>query len=402
MADPELLPESRRRAERAGQRSRRRRRVAVFGAAFSAAALIVGALFATDVIALPGDGETTSRVAVRRVEVTTTTKPPRRPIAALRRDLAGDDPLRLWIAGDSLAGSVGPALGEVTAGLGVVQPQYDSRVSSGLLNPNFFNWPKQATDQLKALDPEVVVFIIGTNDAAAWDKSKTEDYRARTEAMMRELAGTDREVYWVGPPVLRDSSNERGAQAVTLIARTAAARVPRVTFVDAHTLFADADGDYQQSFDDESGTRRVMRAGDGIHYSADGAEYLERVPLQAHRRRLAAPGPGRPRQSEEGAGDQGVDPGRRHIPELGQRLGVILGILGHQPPEFGHEYDHPSQFHHEFHGAARDIVDHHHDHDRHPTAAARHLTRRSMGALERSVGILSAHDRHPCRRRRGR
>ena len=128
-------------------------------------------------------------------------------------------PLRLWIAGDSLAGSVGPSLGQLTAATGVVAPHYDSRVSSGLLNPSFFDWPQHAQDQLAQLDPEAVVFVIGTNDANVWSPNREADYRFRTETMMRELVGTDhRTVYWVGPPVAKDPHLEKGVQAVAQIA----------------------------------------------------------------------------------------------------------------------------------------------------------------------------------------
>ena len=66
-------------------------------------------------------------------------------------------------------------------------------------------------------------------------------------------------------------------QAVDRIARETAAKVKGVTYVDAHTLFADANGDYQQSFVDELGERHVMRAGDGVHFSVDGADYIGRA-----------------------------------------------------------------------------------------------------------------------------
>ncbi len=87
-----------------------------------------------------------------------------------------DQPLRLWIAGDSLAGSVGPALGQMTADTGVVAPEYDSRVSSGLLSPNFFDWPDHAKQQLDVIDPEVVVFLVGTNDANVWSNRLGAEY----------------------------------------------------------------------------------------------------------------------------------------------------------------------------------------------------------------------------------
>ena len=46
---------------------------------------------------------------------------------ACRSPLTTTDPLRLWIGGDSLAGSLGPALGTLTAATGVVAPVFDSR-----------------------------------------------------------------------------------------------------------------------------------------------------------------------------------------------------------------------------------------------------------------------------------
>ena len=52
------------------------------------------------------------------------------------------EPLKLWVGGDSLAGSLGPALGTLAGATGVVQPYFHSRVSSGLSNPSFVDWPR--------------------------------------------------------------------------------------------------------------------------------------------------------------------------------------------------------------------------------------------------------------------
>jgi hypothetical protein len=166
----------------------------------------------------------------------------------------------------------------MTAQTGVVQPQYDSRVSSGLLNPNFFDWPDHVTEQLAALDPEAVVFIVGTNDANVWSPNLADQYRLRTEALMRQLVGPDhRQVLWVGAPVAEAKSLESGVLSVDLIQRAAAAQIPGVTYVDAHQIFDDAHGGYQQSFLDELGRRQVMRAADGVHFSVAGADYISRV-----------------------------------------------------------------------------------------------------------------------------
>ena len=92
---------------------------------------------------------------------------------------------------------------------------FDSRVSSGLASPEFFDWPKQATTELAEVDPEVVVFIIGANDyniargpsrstipgTPTW-KAK---YKLQIEQMLDILDGDGtRPVYWVGSPTIQD------------------------------------------------------------------------------------------------------------------------------------------------------------------------------------------------------
>ncbi|MFM7271687.1 MAG: DUF459 domain-containing protein [Actinomycetes bacterium] len=201
-----------------------------------------------------------------------------------RRALSPEAPLRLWIAGDSLAGSLGPSLGNLTASTGVVAPVYDSRVSSGLANPSFFNWPKHAASELARLRPEAVAFIIGTNDfpivsgkqvqGSAW----ATDYAARTEAMMRLLVGPQqRTVFWISPPIVRDTKMAAALRQIGEVQRTVARRFPTVVWIDAYSLFDDAQGEYASRVVDEDGETISVRAGDGVHFSPEGGDYLARV-----------------------------------------------------------------------------------------------------------------------------
>ena len=168
MADPhtgaDAPPERRqRRSERKQRRLRR-----ILASVATVAVAVVFVLLATDTVRVSG-GEKPSLAGtihaggaqVAPATVTTTVDGKR------CRTLSTTDPLRLWVGGDSLAGSLGPALGTITGATGVVQPYFDSRVSSGLADPGFFDWPDHATTEMARLDPEVVVFIIGTNDSAA-------------------------------------------------------------------------------------------------------------------------------------------------------------------------------------------------------------------------------------------
>lgn len=278
MADYEHSPSLARTQARTQAQRRRRRRSQrrVVGAVAIALVGILAALVLTDSIHLPSsDGPTrASGVAAVSPPTAATRKPTKEPEVECRT-LTSDDPLRLWIAGDSLAGSLGPSLGLLTAETGVVQPQYDSRVSSGLLNTSFFNWPRHATEEIADLDPEAIVYVIGTNDAVVYTEAQAAKYAQLTEDMMRLLVGTGRHVYWVNPPVMKDEDFEADAQRVGAIQQEVSRKFKRVTYVDAHALFSDPDGEYTSYIVDPATQKRVtMRAGDGVHFSPAGADYL--------------------------------------------------------------------------------------------------------------------------------
>ena len=210
-----------------------------------------------------------------------------------RRALTTAQPLRLWIGGDSLAGSLGPGLGRIAADTGVVAPVYESRVSSGLANPGFFNWPKRATSELARLKPEAVAFIIGTNDypivtgkQLSGDSPIVEgqqparpkwsiEYEKKTEEMMQILVGSQkRTVFWVSPPVMKDSKINNGVRQIGELQRNVARRFPTVVWIDGYSLFDDASGSYATRIIDANGDSILARAGDGVHLSPAGGDYL--------------------------------------------------------------------------------------------------------------------------------
>jgi hypothetical protein len=282
MTPDDLTPHSRAEVRHA-RHTRRRRRIEV-AAGLVVVALVAGAggaLWATE----RGPFASTTETTVPRASDgrPTVERLPKRPDApACGRALNPGKPLRLWIAGDSLAGSLGPSLGQQTADTGVVAPVYDSRVSSGLANPGFYDWPKRANAELTRLDPEAVAFIIGTNDYVIVNGNEAEgaawvaDYTARTEAMMKLLVGPDqRTVYWISPPIMRTSKMQNAVRQIGDLQRSVAREFPTVTFIDAYSLFDDGDGNYTATTrDPDTGKTITLRAGDGVHLSPDGADLL--------------------------------------------------------------------------------------------------------------------------------
>ena len=210
MADPATPPGDSpdRRDRRRDRRRRAARRIAGIVAGVLAVAAV--ALVASDLVRLSGEDKPSLAGTVqvtRNVEspaVTTTTG------ARSCRPLTATDPLRLWVGGDSLAGSLGPSLGKLAGATGVVQPYFDSRVSSGLADPGFFDWPDHAATEMAALDPEVVVFIIGTNDWTAVSGDWKDDVHRQGRHDDEDARSVpERTVYWLGAPDAQGREDRR-------------------------------------------------------------------------------------------------------------------------------------------------------------------------------------------------
>ena len=273
MSDPESDPSASPRRVAARERQRRQTRNRVISAVLAGALIILAALWFSDTVRIPADRPSFASGAVS--DSPTPASTPNQAEESTHRALTAADPMRLWVGGDSLAGALGPSLGDLTAATGVVQPQYDFRLGSGLLDGvGDINWMEHAQEQMDELNPEVVVFIIGTNDANVYNESQAQEYAQLTEQMMRILVGDGREVYWVNAPVMRDNDLEKRILKVDEIQRSVATMFPNVTFIDAHTLFADQTGEYVSSLPDATGDNVQMRAGDGIHFSDAGGDHL--------------------------------------------------------------------------------------------------------------------------------
>ncbi len=197
-------------------------------------------------------------------------------------------PLRLWVGGDSLAGSFGPALGDLLGATGVVSTEIDYKVSSGLWSNDVRDWYGRATEQMVSANPEAVVFMIGTNDTSVVNNvdanhDGTPDwelvYRFKVARLMDLFVGTThRTVFWLGAPTLGTTSMDTAAVKIDKVAQDEAKkRSPDVVFVDTYRMFQGPDGSYSRTILDEKGVAITARIGDGVHFTPSGAEYLGRA-----------------------------------------------------------------------------------------------------------------------------
>lgn len=207
------------------------------------------------------------------------------------RVITAADPLRVYVAGDSMVGQFGPAMQNLGEDTGVVTTEVRYEFSSGLTRPDFIDWPKEMVKVGRTLDPDVIVFFIGGNDPqplklddVVYEPGEgpwVEEYRSRVSTFMQQLVDDGRRVYWVGMPIARDADySERMAMLNGIYASEAEAH-EAVTFVPSWDLFAGPDGRFSEYLPNAKGEVVDMRLNDGIHLTTAGAYRLARVVFDA-------------------------------------------------------------------------------------------------------------------------
>lgn len=182
---------------------------------------------------------------------------------------------KVWIGGDSMAYQIQATLTAGVRKLGVPKVGSLCKSSSGLVRPDFFNWPARLKSALAGFHPQAVVFMIGTNDGqgmrvgsatyafgtAAWKREYTKRVKAIMDAM--RSAGATR-VYWIGMPIMRSAAFGRKMAILNAIFRSQAGAHPGVAYLDAWRLFSSSEGAYVGTW----------RSADGMHFNMAGVSRL--------------------------------------------------------------------------------------------------------------------------------
>jgi hypothetical protein len=186
-----------------------------------------------------------------------------------------------WSNGDSTSYYMSVAflaMVERAGGTAAIAPSYV--VSSGLLNPNLHDWPANLASEMALYNPEVVVFMLGANDANG-AAANPNAYRAKVGAVMDQLHAPGRKVAWVGQPIMGRDDLAVSVPVVNRIFEEEAASRPWVTYVDAYRLTADASGGYATHLPGPDGEPQLMRADDGVHLTPAAGERLARAVFMA-------------------------------------------------------------------------------------------------------------------------
>jgi|GEM_PF-2911142 len=194
----------------------------------------------------------------------------------LIRELNADDPLRVYIGGDSLVGSFGPALATSLGQTGVVKATYDSRVSSGLVNKGFFNWETHLRKMTATYKPELIVFMVGTNDAS-FVSSNPKDYEDKyselLESFLEIAQENDRKVVLVLAPAMKESALNKNVKKLNDVITTVAKNNSVMTIESGKVL--SPTGKFVTSV--QLSKKVNVRSDDGVHLSNEGGKLLSQL-----------------------------------------------------------------------------------------------------------------------------
>ncbi len=192
------------------------------------------------------------------------------------------NPLRVLIVGDSIGLDMGGPLQSDLAGTGIVNAALDARESTGLTRPDYFNWPAELTADLKATQPQVVVVMIGANDAQDFlgppDVPYTSPqwntlYAQRVAQFMQIAESAGALVVWVGMPPMQSAGLSAQMSDVNAVVQQQAARAnPPVTYLTTDKSLGTAQGGYTAFVTNAAGQIVNVRAPDGTHLTTGGGQ----------------------------------------------------------------------------------------------------------------------------------
>lgn len=195
-----------------------------------------------------------------------------------------DNPLKLWVGGDSISYEPGVAMSNFSGKTKLFTVTQDARASTGLARDDYFNWPQHLYRDVVPGAPDVVMIMFGGNDAQGilqnggkggllygtpeWQAEYTK--RVGDTMDLLKSKNNDRLVIWMGMPPVSATSGVKNVEMLDNIYWSEAQKRPWVKYFDSAPFFSGTDGQFAKTLASADGSEHVMRANDGVHFSLTG------------------------------------------------------------------------------------------------------------------------------------
>ncbi|MCL5048439.1 MAG: DUF459 domain-containing protein [Firmicutes bacterium] len=194
--------------------------------------------------------------------------------------------LTILSVGDSLGEDLGYGLQDIIGSDPYIHLVLDAVGSTGLANVAYYNWPVILQEELAKYHPQIMVIVIGGNDAVGFDQNGSpvefgtalwrRDYALRVAGMMSEAEKIKCQVFWVGLPVMSATSVLPNTSMELLNSVYAAeAKVhPGVIYIPTWNLFMSRSKSFTQYLKNPSGDLLTVRDSDGVHIAPPAGQEL--------------------------------------------------------------------------------------------------------------------------------
>ena len=193
--------------------------------------------------------------------------------------LPRDGLLRMVVMGDSLADGLHQGLTQLNKDRDFIKTIRKSKVNTGLVRRDRFDWNKGAARFVRSGKYQVAVALLGLNDLQTIREGgkahhfKTggwiERYISRVEKMMADLKASGVATYWVGIPIVTEDHYQEEYKYLNGLFQAAAQKMG-VRYVDTWTPLTGVDGQYTPFHKDKLGKTSEIRMRDGVHFTPDG------------------------------------------------------------------------------------------------------------------------------------
>lgn len=191
-------------------------------------------------------------------------------------------PLKIMMVGDSVMGDIAFSMKRLAKKDTQWQVLDYHKVSSGLSNQEYYNWPKVFEQLSNDFKPDYVVMFLGTNDAQGMIDNKkgyafrndtwANIYSQRMQKMLDIAKAHNTKVIWIQLPRMEKSEFDSKIEYIESVQEKLITQQNDIPFVKVNDVFA-PNGHYASNIN--VGTRSLsLRAPDGIHLSSEGANQV--------------------------------------------------------------------------------------------------------------------------------
>ncbi len=191
--------------------------------------------------------------------------------------------IKVLLVGDSMMQGLVPLIQTSLKHRKDIEVAHRAKVSTGLSNQTFFNWPENLKKLLIQHDPDVTIVFMGANDPQhlkvnkKWFGVDTDGWRKiyslRTLNFLELATAKKRKVVWIGLPMMLKEPYAKRIKVINKVYKDVNALFSDAAFVDTEMLLTDK-GKYISFITGKNNKTIRLRQKDNIHLTFAGGRMI--------------------------------------------------------------------------------------------------------------------------------